>query len=191
MHSLKIVVIGDPRVGKSCIGLRYVQGTFDSQSTTTICSAFLTKIVQTSSSSVRFQIWDTAGQEQYKSLAPTYYRSAGVAIIVFSVTSEESFSSVPQWCADVREKSSEKIKIIIVGNKIDLEDQRIISSDQIEELAKNVRADEFVECSAKTGIGVDRLFQMVLKVSEDGANYMETIGETQAKTQIEPTGSCC
>ena len=191
MNSLKIVVVGDPQVGKSCIGFRYVQGIFESQTTPTICSAFLTKIVQTQTGSIRLQIWDTAGQEEFKALAPMYYRSAGVALIVFSLDNLRSFQSIEQWCDDVRSKSSPQIKIILVGNKCDLEDDRVISSEQFEELAEKVHADGFVECSAKTGIGIERLFEMVVIVCKDGQNYMETIGEPLSTKQPEPTGSCC
>ena len=189
MHSLKVVIVGDSQVGKSCIGFRFVQETFNNQTSPTIGAAFLTKVVQTSFGSVRLQLWDTAGQEKFKTLTPMYYRSSGVAIVVFSLTQKETFESVKQWCEDLRNKSAPNTKLVIVGNKNDLVDERVISKEQFDEIAKMLKADYYTECSALTGDGVAELFQNVAEMCKDGKNFIENIENPEAKT--EKNSSCC
>lgn len=94
MRSLKVVLVGDTKVGKSCILSRFVQGTFDRDIPATIGAAFFTKVLTTSSGNVRLQLWDTAGQEKFRSLTPMYYRSAAVAVLVYDVTSKDSLEGL-------------------------------------------------------------------------------------------------
>ncbi|EAX96179.1 small GTP-binding protein, putative [Trichomonas vaginalis G3] len=190
MQSLKVVIVGDTQVGKSCIGARYTQGTFDGDTTPTIGAAFLTKVISTEKGSVRLQLWDTAGQEKFKSLAPMYNRSAGVVIIVYSITNKSSYDSAREWARDIREKASPIAKIVLVANKIDLEDERVISTQDLNTMAAEIHADYAIEVSAKTNAGISALFTRIAVLCEDGNNYMDKIGD-QVIIPEQSKGGCC
>ena len=174
MRSLKVVLVGDTKVGKSCILSRFVQGTFDKSMPATIGAAFLTKVVQTGSGQVRLQLWDTAGQEKFKSLAPMYYRSASVAVLVYDVTQKGSFEGLRDWACEIREKAPHNIQLVVIGNKIDIEEDRCISSDAGEELAKELNAAHYGETSAKTGDGITEIFSKVAELDCTQDSIMET-----------------
>ena len=145
MHSLKVVLVGDTKVGKSCILSRFVQGTFDRSMPATIGAAFLTKVI----GNVRLQLWDTAGQEKFRSLAPMYYRSANVAILFFDLTNLESFQALNQWATELEEKIMGEIKLFLVGNKVDLVDDRKVTQEEADEFCKNHNMVQYYETSAK------------------------------------------
>ena len=180
MRSLKVVLVGDTKVGKSCVLSRFVQGTFDRNMPATIGAAFLTKVITTSTGPVRLQLWDTAGQEKFRSLAPMYYRSSAVAIMVYDVTSKESLDSLDDWATEISDKAPHNIKFVVIGNKIDMADQRVISTDEGKNIAQQLGASLFGETSAKTGEGINEIFN---KIAELDINQEEIIDHpTKVKT---------
>ena len=167
MRSLKVVLVGDTKVGKSCILSRFVQGTFDREMPATIGAAFLTKVITTSNGNVRLQLWDTAGQEKFRSLAPMYYRSAAVAVLVYDVTSKESLDGLEAWAAEIADKAPHNIKLVVIGNKIDLEEERAISTQVGKEFADQLNASLFQETSAKSGEGINEVFNQIADLQFD------------------------
>ena len=127
MKTIKVVIIGDTQVGKSCILTRFVEGKFNHDTNSTIGAAFSTKVIEAKGQSIKIQIWDTAGQEQYRSLTPIYYRNTNVAIIVFDLTNATSLDNVESWFQEVKEKAPSCNYIAFCGNKCDLEEKRVIS----------------------------------------------------------------
>ncbi|KAI8371031.1 P-loop containing nucleoside triphosphate hydrolase protein [Blakeslea trispora] len=123
----KVVILGRTGVGKTSVALRYVKNTFSPNNSSTIGAAFMTKKLTVDDCSVRLQIWDTAGQERFRSMAPMYYRGASAAILVYDITSEESFTELVSWIEELSKNVTEDIVIHVVGNKIDLESQRKVS----------------------------------------------------------------
>lgn len=122
---VKLVLLGDSGVGKSCIVLRFVRGQFDPTSKVTVGASFLSQtIALQDSTTVKFEIWDTAGQERYAALAPLYYRGAAVAVVVYDITSPESFSKAQYWVKELQKHGSPDIVMALVGNKADLQDNR-------------------------------------------------------------------
>ncbi|KAK2634063.1 hypothetical protein Ddye_028855 [Dipteronia dyeriana] len=122
---VKLVLLGDSGVGKSCIVLRFVRGQFDPTSKVTVGASFLSQtIALQDSTTVKFEIWDTAGQERYAALAPLYYRGAAVAVIVYDITSPESFTKAQYWVKELQKHGSPDIVMALVGNKADLQDSR-------------------------------------------------------------------
>lgn len=190
MQSLKVVLVGDAQVGKSCIAARYTQGQFDSETTPTIGAAFLTKVITTDNGSVRLQLWDTAGQEKFKSLAPMYYRSAGVVIIVYAINNKSSYESVRFWANDIRDKAANVVKIVLVANKSDLEDDREVSQTDMSKLASEIKADFSIECSAKTNQNISKIFSKIADICQDGLNYMDKMSE-QVIPSSENKKGCC
>ncbi len=169
--SVKIVLLGDSGVGKTSIVAQYVSGSTPDSIKPTVGAAFFTKEMSFNGKPMELLIWDTAGQEVYRGLAPMYYRSAKIAIIVFDVTNIKSFESVSYWSKELQENVDSGLTIVVCGNKTDLEDARAIVPDVAQKKAEEFGA-LYVETSASTGLNVERLFQLAInkffsKASQD------------------------
>lgn len=151
----KIVFLGNHGVGKTSI-LRILYENFKEEYEATIGVDFSSKTFYLDGKPVRLQMWDTAGQDRFHSLIPSYIRDSKVAVIVYDVTSRQSFNAVSQWIALVAEHDS-NVSIILVGNKIECSQQREVSTQEAEEFAQS-RNLAYQEVSAKTGSGVNELF---------------------------------
>ncbi|OVA18016.1 Small GTPase superfamily [Macleaya cordata] len=156
---VKLVLLGDSGVGKSCIVLRFVRGQFDPTSKVTVGASFLSQTMALEdSTTVKFEIWDTAGQERYAALAPLYYRGAAVAVVVYDITSPESFSKARYWVKELQKHGSPNIVMALVGNKADLQENREVSvQDAVDYAEKNGMF--FIETSAKTADNINKLFE--------------------------------
>jgi small GTP-binding protein len=162
-RTVKVVLIGDSGVGKTCICDRVVQGDFSSDSASTVRASFFT-LPGSSNSDFTFEIWDTAGQDSYKSLVPSYFRGAAVAILVFDVTAHQSLTSLDNWVALAREHAPADCQFVVLGNKVDLEDQREVAGHLAEERCDALGAEFYLEVSAKQGLNLDDLLVWVEKV---------------------------
>lgn len=160
---VKLVLLGDSGVGKSCLVQRYVRGAFDPSSKVTVGAAFMShSLTLPDGKNVKFEIWDTAGQERYASLAPLYYRGASAAIVVYDLTSTDTFAKAKHWITELRKNASGSIVIILVGNKSDLLEYRAVSEEEGRELADR-NGMLFVETSAKTAANCALVFESVAK----------------------------
>ena len=147
--SIKVILLGDSSVGKSSIIERLKSDSFNSNQSATIGLEHHNLIIKINSSIVRMQIWDTAGQEKFDAIASTYYKSADVVIFVYSINIRDSFDRISQWSKQVDENSSideQQIRILI-GNKTDLNNERVVSTEEGENLAKEIGCIHFVEIS--------------------------------------------
>jgi len=158
LRKYKLVFIGDQAVGKTSIISRFMYDTFDNHYASTIGIDFVSKSVPVDDGTVRLQLWDTAGQERFRSLIPSYIRDSHVAVIVFDITSRESFESTSKWIQDVRAQRGNDVVLVLVGNKTDLADKREVTAAEIEERA-NKEEIMFIETSAKDGFNVKLLFR--------------------------------
>ena len=163
LKDFKLCLLGESGAGKSCLALRFVRGTYEEYSTATIGASFLSKVIHAQDGdSFKFQIWDTAGTEKYRSLAAMYYRGAAAAIVVYDITTESSFENVKGWIRELEQKGSSDIILAIVGNKADLEAKRVISTQGGQDLADENGAI-FTECSALSGQNVNEVFEEIGK----------------------------
>lgn len=162
--SFKIILVGDSGVGKSCLSIKASRNYFEDFYSPTVGFEFLTFNVKVEDQNIKLQIWDTCGQEVYRSLISSFYRSASLAIIVYSIDSEESFSNIEKWLNDIKSQSNPNIKIFLIGNKADLEDKRRVTKENGENFFKLNKLSFFTETSAKTGFNVQNVFIEVAKV---------------------------
>ena len=191
MRSLKAVLVGDTKVGKSCILSQFVQETYDPNMPATVGAAFLTKIVSTDSGNVRLQLWDTAGQEKYRSLAPMYYRSAVAALLVYDVTNKNSLENLKNWNQEICEKAPPGITVFVVGNKIDCTEERVVTYDAGRSLAQQLGAPYYFEVSAKTGEGITNLFNKVAESDIKQESPLERPVERPTKQSSDGKSSGC
>jgi small GTP-binding protein len=169
---LKLVLIGDSGVGKSNLLGQFVRHNFNPESKTTIGVEFATKMLQVKGKSVKAQIWDTAGQERYRAITSSYYRGAVGAMVLYDITSTLTFQSVPKWLGELREHAEASVIVMLVGNKVDCEDERSVSSEEAASLAQKEHL-LFIETSAKEATNVtdafDRLVSEIVDVHDQSA----------------------
>lgn len=193
-NAIKLVLLGDSGVGKTSIVTQFVSGSAPENVNPTIGAAFVTKDVTIDGQNLELLIWDTAGQEVYRGLAPMYYRSALIAFIVYDVTKNESFDSVSYWIRELKTNVEENIVILVCGNKVDLEDKRTVEFQTAQNMATENGA-LYAETSATTGTGVDRMFQMaistLLKQRSPGQVAPKQGVDLDSKQEKKDKGGCC
>ena len=153
----KLIFLGDQNVGKSCILNRFMNDTFTEEYQATIGLDFQSKNVQIDNQDIHLLLYDTAGQEKFRSLIPMYTRDSNIILLVYEINNKDSFIHLPDWLNDLSNVNKEDVIFALVGNKIDLEEKRQVSTEE----GKNY-ADQngfiFHEVSAKTGEGFSELF---------------------------------
>lgn len=161
-RTVKVVLLGEGRVGKTSILVRYSANTFSDREESTIDAAFRTKRLNINDERIVMNIWDTAGQERFHALGPIYYRDADAALLVFDVTDAQSFQRVKTWVKELRQMVGKEIVIAIAANKIDLEKNRQVDMDEADKYAQSVGAALF-PTSAKLNKGINDVFTHVAK----------------------------
>jgi len=162
-YIFKIVLLGDAGVGKSNLVYRFTKNSFNIGSKSTIAVEFSTKTVQLDDNKFcKAQIWDTSGQERYRSIASSYYRGAVGALVCYDISSRKSFENVTSWIKGFGEYADEDCLIMVVGTKMDLEDQREVPQQEGLEFARE-NGIAFIETSAKDATGVDTAFSRIVQ----------------------------
>jgi len=156
-YLFKFIIIGDAATGKSCLLHRFIDDKFNKDSSHTIGVEFGSKIVEVGGKNVKLQVWDTAGQERFRAVTRSYYRGAAGAILVYDITSRETYNHITSWLNDARALANADITIILVGNKIDLNEEREVTFLEASRFAQENDL-MFLETSAKTGEGVREVF---------------------------------
>ena len=190
---LKVLLLGDTSVGKTCLLKRYTEDTFQDAYLSTIGFDYKFKIVTLKSGKeVKVQIWDTAGQERFRTIAKSYYRGAHGIILVFDVTNQKTFDNIKMWVNQIKEEASSKVCVILIANKIDSE-ERVVSKEDAAALAKNYEL-KLYEASAKENINVTEAFQDLIE--NINTNYSAILSSgTQLKkntsTDNQKKAGCC
>ena len=162
--SFKVIVVGDTSVGKSSLSIKAIRDHFEDFYSPTIGFEFLTYITKIEDKNIKLQIWDTCGQEAYRALISSFYKNSSLAILVYSIDCEESFNHLEEWLNDIKTQSNPDIKIILIGNKFDLEDRRQVEKERGENFCKENELSFFMETSAKSGHNVINLFNEAAKI---------------------------
>ncbi|ESO11585.1 hypothetical protein HELRODRAFT_185237 [Helobdella robusta] len=160
-YMFKLLIIGNSSVGKTSFLFRYADDTFTSSFVSTVGIDFKVKTVFQQGKRIKLQIWDTAGQERYRTITTAYYRGAMGFILMYDVTNDDSFNSVQDWCTQIKTFSWDNAQVILVGNKFDLEHERVVSTERGRRLADQLGL-EFFETSAKDNINVDIVFERLV-----------------------------
>lgn len=198
---MKILLIGDSGVGKSCLLVRFVDDKFNPSFITTIGIDFKIKTIDSNGKKIKLQLWDTAGQERFRTITTAYYRGAMGIILVYDVTDESTFDHIKTWYKTVNEHANGEAQLLLVGNKSDME-TRVVTYEQGEALA-NELGIPFVESSAKDDKNVNEIFFTLTKLIQeklDASNVPEP--EVKDKVNIKkkssngpgtgpPMGGCC
>ena len=153
----KLIFLGDQSVGKSCILNRFLNDTFIEDYQATIGLDFQSKNVQIDNQDIHLLLYDTAGQEKFRSLIPMYTRDANIILLVYDISNRDSFTNLSQWLRDLTNVNMEEVILCIVGNKIDLSDKRAVNTEEGKKFAEE-HDFIFQEISAKTGEGFSDLF---------------------------------
>ena len=159
---VKIVVVGDSGVGKTNIIKRFITNEFSTNFKATIGVEFMTKTYKINKHLFKIEIWDTAGQERYKSITAIYYKGAKGALVVYDTTDQSTFNNIDKWILEIKDKTSKDIKLMIIGNKIDLRDERKVENEEALKKAESLDIP-LMETSALDATNVKEAFYDLLK----------------------------
>lgn len=183
--TVRVVLIGDSQVGKTSLIQRFVRSSFEKQQRSTIGAVFHTYEQNYNGTDVVMQIWDTAGQEKYRSLGPIYYRNSVAGICVFDMTNKDTLTGLDKWISEFRNQTDDPI-LYIVGNKIDIQDKITVSEEEALSFSAAHKA-KLIFSSAKTGESVHEIFESVFQ-------DLGKAGKFEVKKELvknESNGSSC
>jgi len=195
-YLFKVVVIGDSGVGKSNLLSRFTRNEFNLESKSTIGVEFATRSVSIEGKTIKAQIWDTAGQERYRAITSAYYRGAVGALVVYDITKDISFENVEKWLGELKENATPDITMMLVGNKTDLAQARVVSTEDGKSYSGR-NGISFMEASALTASNVEASFLQILseiyrkKSNKEQAAAAGDAGTIKVKVEKEAKKSCC
>jgi len=161
-YLIKLLLIGDSGVGKSCLLLRFSDDSFTPSFITTIGIDFKIRTIDLEGKRIKLQIWDTAGQERFRTITTAYYRGAMGILLVYDVTDEKSFNNIRNWIRNIEQHATESVNKILIGNKCDMVEKKVVDSARGKALADEYGI-KFLETSAKNSINVEEAFITLAK----------------------------
>ena len=192
--NINLITLGESSVGKSSIINRYTENVFNFSFVSTIGIEFRNKTIKINNNEVNVKIWDTAGQELYRSIQKQYYKNNDGILLIFDVTNRQSFNLLENWINDIKNQSSNDVVVIIVGNKIDLDD-RIIEDIDIKKFADKYHYT-FFTTSAATGENINECFEFIINEvykikSQKILNNQNDNYQIKNFKQLTKTKNCC
>ncbi|KAG8044751.1 hypothetical protein GUJ93_ZPchr0079g2776 [Zizania palustris] len=176
-YLIKLLLIGDSGVGKSCLLLRFSDGSFTTSFITTIGIDFKIRTIELYGKRTKLQIWDTAGQERFRTITTAYYRGAMGILLVYDVTDESSFNNIRNWIRNIEQHASDNVNKILIGNKADMdESRRAVPSAKGQALADEYSI-KFFETSAKMNLNVEQVFFSIAR------DIKQRLAETDSKPE--------
>ena len=189
---IKILIIGDSTVGKTNFIKKYVEDKFNESYFASTGIDLVTTSIKIEGKSFKIQIWDTAGQEKYRSMTKNLFLKTQGIVILFDISNENSFINLKGWMNDIKDECSGDIPIILVGNKSDLEDKRVIDKERAIEFAKNENL-EYIETSSKTGENINKALSLIIEKiyqrADSNSNFSFTLDDGTVKKKSKKM--CC
>eukprot|EP01097_Dermamoeba_algensis_P006747 TRINITY_DN420_c0_g1_i5.p1 TRINITY_DN420_c0_g1~~TRINITY_DN420_c0_g1_i5.p1 ORF type:complete len:217 (-),score=38.65 TRINITY_DN420_c0_g1_i5:167-817(-) len=201
-YLIKLLLIGDSGVGKSCLLLRFSDDSFTPSFITTIGIDFKIRTIELDGKKIKLQIWDTAGQERFRTITTAYYRGAMGILLVYDVTDEKSFGNIRNWIRNIEQHATSDVNKILIGNKCDMVDKKVVDTERGQALA-NEFGIKFLETSAKNNINVEEAFFTLARdikkrlidpspqQSQGGGSATGTVPVNPAPPVDKPGGGCC
>ena len=200
-YLIKCLVVGDSGTGKSSLMMRFTDDVFNTTYISTIGVDFKIKTMDFRDKTVKFQIWDTAGQDRFRTITASYYRGSNAVILCYDITDKNTFQNINKWLEEVKNFSVGTPLLILCGTKTDLEEKRVVSYEEAEEYAK-INNMRFFESSSKNNSNVKEIFELI---AENKITTVCTLTDTfdksdmrsRKKINLQPSGknennsSCC
>ena len=192
----KVLLLGDTMVGKSCFLSKYTVKTFPETYATTIGVDYIFKtLTLKNGKTIKLQIWDTAGQERFRSITKNYYKKANGIILIYDITNKKSYKNIREWINQIKEEAVSNVIIYLVGNKIDLEKERKVKTEEGEKLAEEYNCP-FKETSAKEDININETFEDLVEIideefSKSKADAKIKIKENRMFNDKKKNKGCC
>ena len=159
----KLLLLGDSTVGKTCFLIKYTDQSFQDIHMATIGLDYRVKTMKLKNNKeVKIQIWDTAGQDRFRAITKNYYKGSHGIILIYDITNRRTFENVQQWISQIREETSQNVVIYLIGNKIDMKEERKVSTEEGKKLADELGLP-FMETSAKEGININVVFDDIVE----------------------------
>ncbi|TLD10285.1 hypothetical protein PgNI_06048 [Pyricularia grisea] len=196
-YLFKLLLIGDSGVGKSCLLLRFADDTYTESYISTIGVDFKIRTIELDGKTVKLQIWDTAGQERFRTITSSYYRGAHGICVVYDVTDMDSFNNVKQWLQEIDRYATEGVNKLLVGNKSDMADKKVVDYTVAKEFADSLGIP-FLETSAKNANNVEQAFLTMARQIKERMGTTTT-NNSKPSVQVGPgqgvgsnqSNSCC
>ena len=188
----KILLLGDSTVGKTCFLMKYTDKTFQEEHMTTIGFDYRIKSMKLKNGkTVKIQIWDTAGQDKFRAITKNYYKGSHGIILIYDITNPKTFQNITDWVSQVREEASHNVVIYLIGNKIDLSNERNVSIEEGKELAEKLGLP-FNEASALDGTNINEIFNdIVERIDKVFGNIPTTSKQRKICKSIKDKKKCC
>ena len=190
--TIKLLIVGDSTVGKTNFIKKYVENKFNESYFASTGIDLITTSIKIEGKSFKIQIWDTAGQEKYRAMTKNLFLKTQGIVIIFDISNETSFINLKSWMNDIKEECSADIPMILVGNKLDLEDKRVIDKERAMEFAKNKKL-EYIETSSKTGENINKSLSLIIEKiyqrADSNSNFSFTLDDGTVKKKSKKI--CC
>ena len=190
--TIKLLIVGDSTVGKTNFIKKYVENKFNESYFASTGIDLITTSIKIEGKSFKIQIWDTAGQEKYRAMTKNLFLKTQGIVIIFDISNETSFINLKSWMNDIKEECSADIPMILVGNKLDLEDKRVIDKERAMEFAKNKKL-EYIETSSKTGENINKALSLIIEKiyqrADSNSNFSFTLDDGTVKKKSKKM--CC
>lgn len=163
-YRYKVLIIGDSTVGKTSLTIRYVSGSFIDDLRLTIGVDFYNKTLTMNEETVKFQLWDFAGEQRFRFLLPQYCKGANGVFFLYDITKPPTLEHLPEWISIVRQSCGSKIPILLIGSKADLDEYRKVPKEKALQTLKKYNLTDYIELSSKTGKNVQKSFKKMAKI---------------------------
>ena len=189
-YTIKLLIVGDSSVGKTNFIFRFIENKFNQNYMTTSGIELKTVIIEINNNKIRVQLWDTAGQEKYKAITKNLFLKVQGTLVVFDITNDNSFNNAKKWVNSIKEECGKTMQMILIGNKSDLEEKRVVSQEEASQYAEEEKI-EYIETSSKTGENIQRAINSICQKILDNTELERDFSFTLEQTILKKKSKCC